>query len=142
MNSSTLVPCVICGLLQPRVMQDTEAQPDHGLMFTTTGNYGSTVFDPDDGTALLVIICDGCIVRASEQQRVLTYKKYRHVLCDGIIVGREWLGRPYTMWTRDDPGYGESDVLNIEAEEVGRDLGPRVEWTHSALRGKDLLEER
>ena len=41
-------------------------QPYGGLAFQSEGHYGSTVFDPMDGTYLEVNICDECLLRASE----------------------------------------------------------------------------
>ena len=34
-----------------------------GLHFRTYGHYGSTIFDPMDGTYLDVAICDECIMK-------------------------------------------------------------------------------
>jgi hypothetical protein len=36
--------------------------PNDGVVFHARGNYGSTVFDPLDGTYLEVLICDDCLV--------------------------------------------------------------------------------
>lgn len=38
-------------------------QPMEGLHFQTCGHYGSTVFDPMDGTSLDIAICDECIMK-------------------------------------------------------------------------------
>ena len=40
-----------------------EVPADGAAVFTATGNYGS-VFDPDDGTILEVVVCDPCLTTA------------------------------------------------------------------------------
>jgi hypothetical protein len=37
--------------------------PMSGLHFQTYGHYGSTIFDPMDGTSLDIAICDECVLR-------------------------------------------------------------------------------
>lgn len=39
-------------------------QPDNGLGFHTRGAYGSTYFDPMDGSYLELSICDDCVQEA------------------------------------------------------------------------------
>lgn len=41
--------------------------PMGGLHFQTYGHYGSRVFDPMDGTALDIAICDECIIANVER---------------------------------------------------------------------------
>jgi hypothetical protein len=65
-------PCVLCG----KPLKSAIAGPDGNLpldatIFISHGNYGSTVFDPMDGSALIVNICDGCLSTAQVQGRVL-----------------------------------------------------------------------
>lgn len=36
-------------------------QPNDGLAFLTRGHYGTTYFDPMDGSYLEIVICDRCI---------------------------------------------------------------------------------
>ena len=38
-----------------------DLHPDNGLHFYTSGHYGSTHFDPMDGSTLNIFICDDCI---------------------------------------------------------------------------------
>lgn len=37
-------------------------QPNDGVCFETHGNYGSTVFDENDGAKLEINICDQCLI--------------------------------------------------------------------------------
>jgi hypothetical protein len=39
------LPCIVCGKHLVNVFEDAENQPADGLVITTHGNYGSTVFD-------------------------------------------------------------------------------------------------
>lgn len=42
-------------------------QPVGGLAFMTTGHYGSSFFDPMDGTYIEVSICDECLIDADKR---------------------------------------------------------------------------
>lgn len=41
-------------------------QPDRAVTFAAEGQYGSTVFDPMDGSFLEIDICDDCLVLAGD----------------------------------------------------------------------------
>jgi hypothetical protein len=43
--------------------------PIDGLHFQTRGHYGSTMFDPMDGSSLDIAICDDCIKQRAERIR-------------------------------------------------------------------------
>ena len=62
--SKQLCKCVKCDTILDDVLGgEPDVQPMDGLAFVTTGHYGSTVFDPMDGTYLEIVICDKCLVR-------------------------------------------------------------------------------
>lgn len=65
------LPCIACG----RELQSCARpnQPLDGLAFSSRGHYGTTVFDPMDGSALEINVCDDCLERAGERRRVLLY---------------------------------------------------------------------
>jgi hypothetical protein len=48
-------------------------QPNDGLSFTSFGAYGSSFFDPMDGTYLEVTICDPCLAEHREAGRVIEH---------------------------------------------------------------------
>ena len=48
-------------------------QPSGGIEFVTEGHYGTTVFDPMDGSKLAVNICDPCLTRAIAAGNTITY---------------------------------------------------------------------
>lgn len=41
-------------------------QPNDGLAFHSYGHYGTTFFDPMDGTCIQIVVCDECLKRADE----------------------------------------------------------------------------
>lgn len=126
--SVNALPCLVCGAELVNVMADAENQPDGATAFETYGHYGSTAFDPMDGTALEINVCDACLVQRAD--RVLWNRKYRPLTCEGVIVGREWVHRSSVPWNpnvqdRETP----DDRVEVSLDEVGTNrLGSRVEW--------------
>jgi hypothetical protein len=62
--------CLVClkplqGALRGDTKQEFREPPGHALIFTSIGNYGSTVFD-NPGEQLEISICDDCIVERSK----------------------------------------------------------------------------
>lgn len=59
-------------------------QPNGGLSFISQGQYGSTAFDPMDGTFLEINVCDACIkTKASEHQVIHGMRTEKARLWDG-----------------------------------------------------------
>lgn len=54
------LPCIVCKVDLENVGTG-ENQPYGGAEFFTYGHYGSTIFDPMDGSKIILNICDGCI---------------------------------------------------------------------------------
>jgi hypothetical protein len=50
---------------------EVKNQPWHGTAFLTHGHYGSTVFDPMDGSSLEISVCDDCLQTAAKRRQVL-----------------------------------------------------------------------
>jgi hypothetical protein len=114
------LPCLKCGRELRNVFPgDVENQPNDGVVLTTSGNYGSTVFDSLVGDVLEVNICDPCLVEAGEKGRVLTYRRARPVAFENVgIVGRYDIPEPvYLTWNRDLPGSDEG-TIHLEDEEL------------------------
>ena len=59
MTSSPSMSCVLC---KTHIETMNEFHPDGGLHFRAYGHYGTTVFDPMDGTSLDICICDKCLL--------------------------------------------------------------------------------
>ena len=118
-EGDTLVSCLVCGLPLSRVMEDAEMQPNDGVYCETAGNYGSTVWDSQDGERLAFLICDPCLVEKGKQGRIVTYRKYRPICVPygtvgNMVVGTERLQRPFVTWTEDTERDMEPLVLDVE----------------------------
>lgn len=53
--------CIRCSKKMHNYAGSSSWQPNDGLAFTTLGHYGSTYFDPMDGSTLEVCVCDRCL---------------------------------------------------------------------------------
>lgn len=63
-----VLPCLVCGRVlvnvfpeEVRPLSATAQQPEDAVSFRSPGQYGSTVFDPQDETYLEINVCDGCL---------------------------------------------------------------------------------
>ncbi len=54
-------------------------QPQRGLEFISYGHYGSTVFDPMNGSYLVINICDVCLERGAKAGFIYQAKKRRNI---------------------------------------------------------------
>lgn len=71
--------CIVCNKQLESATPGETNQPYGGTTFTTRGHYGSTVFDPMDGSFLEINICDECLTRAGERKQVLVAQTTVHV---------------------------------------------------------------
>ena len=75
MKTENKIHCLSCGKeldnldYEMRDGKRVEVHPMNGLHFRTYGHYGSTAFDPMNGTYLDVAICDQCIVKNLDKVR-------------------------------------------------------------------------
>lgn len=59
------VTCIVCKKdLENIDNENNGMQPSKGLAFQTQGHYGTTVFDPMDGSTLEITVCDPCMTDA------------------------------------------------------------------------------
>lgn len=68
-------PCIVCQTQLTSAFRSSGKwlhQPNDGVMFTTGGTYGSTLYDAP-GPRLLVVVCDLCLKAAGDAGRVLAY---------------------------------------------------------------------
>jgi hypothetical protein len=64
--------CIVCKReLENVVEEDDSNQPNDGLAFQSHGHYGTTVFDPMDGTFLEINVCDPCLRQAGKDGNVM-----------------------------------------------------------------------
>lgn len=70
--------CFKCGTEMTNLMAGHHGgfQPGEGLAFYTYGHYGSTIFDPMDGSAIGIAICDECLGPAMETGAVFRYPRW------------------------------------------------------------------
>lgn len=68
------LPCIVCSKhlddVFPEYEQD-QNQPCYGLTFVTYGHYGSTSFDPMDGSTLELNVCEECLDKARKDNKIL-----------------------------------------------------------------------
>jgi len=131
--SADALPCIVCGVVLPNVSPEwSDNQPSEGTAFITHGHYGSTVFDPMNGNLIEITVCDECLKKASEQQRVLLSRDYKPVraVLEGsrhpMTVGHTKAERLPVLWDYKANLEDDDEALHIEAEEVGVIKG--VEW--------------
>ena len=64
-------PCAFCGRTFDCAANHEafETVPYAGTLFYSHGHYGSTAFDPMDGTKLEIAICDECLFTAANTGR-------------------------------------------------------------------------
>jgi hypothetical protein len=62
--------CIRCEAELPNLDQCGN-QPGGGLEFLSQGHYGTTVFDPMDGTFIAINVCDKCLAAAKDRQDIL-----------------------------------------------------------------------
>lgn len=121
------LPCIVCGTELEALFAEhgIDNQPNHGVCFTSQGHYGSTIFDPMDGSMVEVNVCDTCMDHAAKMERVYVTRITRPVWLrnthdpDGripyTIVGYEELSRPRLAWRPDLVGYPDTDRLQFES---------------------------
>jgi len=75
MDKNLVLPCISCGYQPKHVFnEETESnQPHEATCFMTQGHYGSTFFDPMDGSYLEINVCDECLKDLAAHGRVLHY---------------------------------------------------------------------
>lgn len=105
--------CLACGQQLENIHEDCENQPSGGLAFRSYGHYGTTAFDPMDGSFIEITICDPCLVKAAEQQAVLWGRDRAVATVDGSVVGTVILDHPYALvpWQPELESHPQSQTL-------------------------------
>ena len=62
--------CIVCHAPLEHLNEQC-TQPRGGVDFFTYGHYGSTLFDPMDGSVLHISVCDPCLQEAARHGRVV-----------------------------------------------------------------------
>jgi hypothetical protein len=141
-----LLQCIICDTSFESAVPEGfgENQPSEGTVFTSSGQYGSTAFDPLDGSVLEITICDPCLRAKAAKQRVLIGRFRRPVEINGMgIVGWERSSSPLRLWDSNEYRYDKdrrllsiADLDNIPETVV---LNIPVEAIKEYLSGEDRL---
>lgn len=87
-----MMKCLVCDCTLESAIPseiDEGGQPSKGTAFQSHGHYGSTVFDPMDGTFLEIYICDPCLTRASKSRKVMMGFPRPATPCGPLVV---WKG--------------------------------------------------
>lgn len=63
--------CIICKAALRNLEAPDGNRPNGGTAFQSRGHYGSSAFDPMDGTYLEINICDPCLKAAGDDGMVL-----------------------------------------------------------------------
>lgn len=75
------LPCIVCGKeltpvwFSPTANKKDLHQPHDAVMFRSSGNYGSTIFDPCDRSEIEINVCDECVVRHQNRIWHIEYVK-------------------------------------------------------------------
>ena len=137
-------PCIICGVGLTRVMPEAEGQPDDGVMCQTHGNYGSTIFDPEDYSYLAFNICDPCLVKAGDEGKVMITRIYAPVSLDNgryvSVVGRIKADRPYIPW-HNGLSSDDNSAITLEIEELDKYVKAGKVELHPGLTIKGLKDD-
>lgn len=106
----TPLPCIVCGVTPERVFpqdilpsslrDEGPAQPYAATTFLSHGQYGSTVFDPQDESRLQINVCDPCLV--AHPYRVWHSRYVRRPV--QTVFSHPWT--PHTAGEGEDPTPG------------------------------------
>jgi hypothetical protein len=100
--------CLGCGAKLENALEKLENDltnlPIGGTIFTSHGNYGSTAFDPTDGSYLVINICDACLFQGQFEGRVLFAKRQVPLPPPALSL---WDG-----YAPEEPSNGEEAELN------------------------------
>lgn len=67
------VSCIVCHKRLEEAIPDSTNQPYKATTFMTQGHYGSTFFDPMDGSYLEINVCDECLEKAKSENKIIHY---------------------------------------------------------------------
>ena len=138
-----IVNCIVCDVSFTPASAGGENQPYEGTTFMSEGHYGSTVFDPMDGSFLEVNVCDPCLLKASKRQQVLVAQTTRNVFIptsagDRVVHAIIGIIRTGTyapvLWDMDLPSLETERFVISDPEEL-KSLWPRIEsdWSLDKL---------
>lgn len=89
-DKSFVLPCAVCGTQLEAALGDCGGinQPHGGTAFYSPGHYGSTIFDPMDGSTIEITICDSCVSDIRDKGRIMIRIENEH---GSVAVSKEFL---------------------------------------------------
>ena len=106
--------CIVCNCRLENVFPTCENQPSDGVAFRSYGHYGSTVFDPSDGTFVEMNICDDCLKTKGEAGAVITARSNTPIMVEHMgTVGHVEFEPVYVPWRPDLPEYDDIDEFTF-----------------------------
>jgi len=126
------LPCVVCDREIENMDDSYINSPYAATAFETQGHYGSTIFDPMNGTYLELNICDPCIRRLAGERKILLGQARKRVLSDNnLFVGWLPVRREMTVW---QPGTEDDTDVTVDLADVGDDdVYPEIDWYEPAV---------
>lgn len=93
-DNSFVLPCAVCGKQLEAALGNAGGvnQPYAGTAFSTPGHYGSTIFDPMDGSTIEITICDSCVANIRDKGRIMYRMETEHAT---VAVSRNFI------WTKE-----------------------------------------
>lgn len=73
--------CIVCNK-KLLAFDDNNFHPIGGVHFFSYGHYGTTVFDPMDGSTLNIFVCDQCLNTKKELTKTKKYNRINSNLED------------------------------------------------------------
>lgn len=134
MSRRNALPCIVCDR-QIESMDDSYINsPYAATAFESHGHYGSTIFDPMNGSFLELNVCDPCLRRLAGEGKILLGQDRKRVVAgDGMPMFVGWLPvkREMTTWS---PGTEDDFDVVVSVDDVGNsDLYPEIEWHEPAV---------
>ena len=118
--------CVVCAAELEPIDSEAENQPYRGTVFTSHGHYGSTAFDPLDGTYLELTVCDRCLLAAAANGQVLWGRDRELVIEEGLVVGLAPLDEPcqLLLWDPEQEAHPQAKppAAAREPDQAGQSL--------------------
>lgn len=139
------LPCVVCHQQLKNVDNSAANQPDEGTAFMTYGHYGSTFFDPMDGSYLEVNICDPCLELLTAEKSIMFGRNKVRVICHNYPVGNQrmdvlvgWKKVDRELTTYNGEPDGDEVDIRVDYADVGEDED--IEWLVSYVSYKTKVK--
>ena len=117
------LPCIVCDQPIEGVNNGpdyTGNQPYGGTTFMGDGQYGSTIFDPMDGSYLQLNVCDPCLrkkaaaIKVCRAQRLVTLGRMGIIGCERIpYESKSWDPDDHRPFGEDRRNLDPADLIDL-----------------------------